>query len=105
MFVGGIRVRDGVTVAVAVGVDVNVGVKLAVSVRVDVTEAVNDGGTVRVGVAVKVCVGAGVLVDVAPPVLGITSSESSTPGYRLRWMRMGKLYALMPTINSIAISA
>jgi hypothetical protein len=105
VFVGGIRVRDGVTVAVAVGVDVHVGVKLAVSVNVDVTEAVNEGDTVRVGVVVKVCVGSGLLVDVAPPVLGIASSESASPGYRVRWMRMGRLYALMPRTNNTAISA
>ena len=84
VFIGGIRVRDGVTVAVAVRVDVTVGVRLAV--RVDVTEAVNAGGALRVGVAVglsvamKVCVGAGLLVGVVPPVLGIMISTSSMTG-------------------------
>lgn len=81
VFVGGMRVRDGVDVAVAVGVEVNVGVRLAVGLdairTVDGGRTVIMGVLVKVGAVVKVCVGSRLLVDVAPPVLGIISSASS----------------------------
>jgi hypothetical protein len=98
VLVGGIRVREGVTVAVGVSVTEAVDVKLGVAEGLDV------GGIVRVGVAVSVGVNVAVApfvgVTVSPPVMGITSSESSVSGNRMRVITIGILNALMATIRS-----
>jgi hypothetical protein len=100
--VGGISVRDGVTVAVAVLVNVPVGL----GVRVNVAEGVNVNVAVGLGVAVavSVAVSVGLLAAVNPPVSGITSSGLSATGYRIRLMMMGNVYAPMLTTKNAAIS-
>jgi hypothetical protein len=98
------RVRDGVTVAVAVRVGVGVNVSVTLGVSVNVAEGVDVHVDVGVCVAVNVIVDSGPLVSVAPPVSGITSSELSPVGYSMRLMMMGRLYALMLTTRSTPIS-
>lgn len=102
MAVGGISVRDGVTVAVAVLVNVPVGL----GVRVNVTEGVNVHASLGLGVVVgvRVDVSVGLLAAVNPPVSGITSSELSATGYKIRLMMIGNVYAPMLTTKNTAIS-
>ena len=104
MLVGGISVRDGVSVGVKE--------RVLVGVRVDVEVGVTDGVNVNVAVGEKVAVGVNVAVAVgsrlavnavpSPPVFGIRTSDSKNSGCDDLHMRFGTLKAPMAIARKIA---
>lgn len=108
MIVGGMSVRDGVSVGVTDGVFVGVRVAVDVGVTdgVDVNVVVGEMVTVGVNVAVAVGSGLGVSAVDSPPVFGIRNSDSDSDAVRsgcdALQIRFGTLKAPMAVARRIA---
>lgn len=106
VIVGGMSVRDGVSVGVTDGVFVGVRVAVDVGVTDGVIVNVAVGETVTVGVDVAVTVGSGLGVSAvdSPPVFGIRNSDSDAvrSGCDALQIRFGTLKAPMAVARRIA---